>query len=106
MLDPMPDDPPDSDEPRPFQIPEIPERMQEIFGQIFAESPPGIQIREGLEAILDVPAALAGDEAVASAIRIFQAICVAAKRKDAPACRALVSWERATFKYMREHALD
>lgn len=100
MLDFMPDDPPDHDE---F---EIPDKAQEAFNEAFLRSAPGVQLKEAFEAVFDLKAVMAGDEAAASAIRIFQAIAVAVKRKDAVARRALSAWERTTFKYMRKHALD
>lgn len=96
-------DPPDSDD--VLKASRIPEDVQGFFNEAFLQSAPGIQLKEGIEAILNIKAVLEGDEVVASAIRVFQALCVAAKRKDAVARRAIASWERATFKYMRRYAL-
>jgi hypothetical protein len=53
-----------------------------------------------------VSGAVDGDDAMVAAMRIIQAVTVAAAKNDAAAQRALAKWERQTLGYMKRHALD
>ncbi len=58
---------------------------------------------DDVTAALNLDAAGTGDPVALSAIRITQAVAVAARRKD---LKALQAWENLTLRYMQEHALD